>query len=1094
MQNSLPNLNNPNNYIIDPMGEAYESVYNAPMYNPIIQSQMMPTQQATPVQQYQPTQELLDYINNIGTAEPTESKNLREGWGNAPVNIQGHPILSDIATIGKNAVMDVPQIATGFVSMAGDFIQHPIESTINQGRAAGEYINNLRDRVKTESLTGNESLDRLYNPLNIPLLKAGQLAQKDLYNFWYGSALPILHTETLGSAIEDIQKGNGDAAFKKLKEAGVESYEQFKKDPLITSLILAPNTTTRAIKGVGTAGLNLAERAGLPIGEKAMNVAKAVETVESKFNKEKVELLKASDELSKAKAGDLEAVIRNYTEGTPLPENLTKLRDKFAKFQDEYRKTFDDNALVNPNELSALQYVQRQTGKTMQEVRRELAPQLEMLQEGVTNPSLSFRNRLSDFEHAVNSLRKDNKEFLQDSKLVKDLSKKESEAFASHFDNAEIDMMKATNMSVKEAKQYLGDLSRDAWVESKVSDAALKDIRFQENMAKLAERAEATGDPMLKHLYDGMSKANRGEIGTYTLAGAKVPESGLVSNEGRRFQGKSSSREYGTAEYKDIATAYRNIHNFLDDVANQKLKQEISNNILNTGTIDGATKLVGENIAEKDIKYLNADLLADGKLSEAITLASDKLKPNAVAIDKYNLNALKSFTLPENTPFRKGALNDMYNLAKETMLASGTYLGGNFISGLYGTLLNAATPQGLIKDAIASIGSKGALSRELGTIRTIRPANRRYSTKLAQGTSTLGRWLGTGIAPRIDAVMQNMFSEINANAQLRKMGIAPQNRLSALAEMDKMKLGQLINNNRLASMMNTKYRIFPRGDVRSVLSIANPFLDWIDTSTQVSAKMLIDHPILMGAVTSKLFGEIGFDKELQKRLGLKVYTDKPLVTYKADKDAPSGSKEVTLSFLPQLTPVEFLVNPMKLLTGNSGAPVLSAIYEASKGKNAYGNALRRSHAKDSMMAVQNGQRYIVNPETRNIEPVKGTMGDEVLSTAIKNLFAPTSIVNKTVMPTVADLYSRITGNEAHWYMPYGQSIFGSFTTGQPERGQLSRNILYTGDPRKERTVQDIIKGLGTYYERDYIPEGISGNLMRQIRRAGARQNWRDYGE
>ena len=44
----------------------------------------------------------------------------------------------------------------------------------------------------------------------------------------------------------------------------------------------------------------------------------------------------------------------------------------------------------------------------------------------------------------------------------------------------------------------------------------------------------------------------------------------------------------------------------------------------------------------------------------------------------------------------------------------------------------------------------------------------------------------------------------------------------------------------------------------------------------------------------------------------------------------------------------------------------------------------------------------------------------------------------------------------HWYMPYGQSIFGSFTTGQPERGQLSRNILSTGDPRKERTVQDIV--------------------------------------
>ena len=1082
MQNSLPNLNNPNNYIVDPRAQGYREIFNTPMYNPVMQAQ--------PVVQYQPTQELLDYINSIGTAEPTEAKKLKENWGNAPVNIQGHPILSDVATIGKNAIMDIPQIATGFISMAGDVINDP-RGTYNRAKESGlNYLTDLYYR--SENPTGNALLDKIATPLSY-----SSNIVKDAWNFMQGT-LPILNTKTLGSAIEDIRKGNGDAAFKKLKEAGVESYEQFKKDPLITSLILAPNITTRAIKGVGTAGLNFAERAWeLPIGEKAMNVAKAVETVEAKFNKEKVELIKASDALSKAKTSDLEAVINNVTKGdelAPLTEKQKKLREKFIDFNTKHAGTYDANSVVNPNEISALQYVQSQTGKTIQEIRRELAPQLEMLQEGITNPSLSFKNRLSDFEHAVNSLRKDNKEFLKDSKLVKDLSKKESEAFANHFDDAEINMMKLTNMSVKEAKQYLGDLSRDAWVESKVSDAALKDVRFQENMAKLAERAEATGDPMLKHLYDGMSLANKGEIHPYTLAGAKIPEAGLVSNEGRRFQGASSSREYGTASSAEVAKAYRNIHNFLDDVANQKLKQEISTNILNTGTIDGATKLVGENVAAKDIKYLNADLLADGRLTEAITLASDTPKPNAVAIDKYNLNALKSFTLPESTPFRKGALNDMYNLAKETYLASGTYLGGNFISGLYGTLLNAGTPQGLIKDVISAIGSKGALSRELGTIRTIRPANRRYSTKLAQGVSTLGRWLGTGLAPRVDALMQNMFSEINAHAQLRKMGIAPQNRLSALAEMDKMKLGNVINNTRFSGMMNDKYRIFPRGDVRSVLSIANPFLDWIDTSTQVSAKMLIDHPILMGAVTSKLFGEIGFDKELQKRLGLKVYTDKPLVTYKADKDAPSGSKEVTLSFLPQLTPVEFLVNPMKLLTGNSGAPVLSAIYEASKGKNEYGSALRRSHAKDSMMAVQNGQRYIVNPETRNIEPIKGTMGDEVLSTAIKNLFAPTSIANKTAMPIVADLYSRVTGNEAHWYMPYGQSIFGSFTTGQPERGQLSRNILYTGDPRKERTVQDIVKGLGTYYERDYIPEGISGNVMRQIRRAGARQNWRDYGD
>lgn len=1084
MQN-LPNLTPSNNYIVDPMAEAYRSVYSTPIYNPQVQ-------QPVPTQQYAPTQELLDYIESIKNREPSQAQKLRESWKGQNVNVLNNPVLSDIATIGRNAIGDIPQIATGLVSTIGDVINDP-KGTYNRAKEAGlNYLTDLYYR--SENPTGNALLDKVATPLSY-----SSNIVKDAWNFMQGT-LPILNTKTLGQAVEDLKRGDGNAAFEKLKDAGIQSYEQFKQDPLITSLIVAPNLTTKAISKGTKAGLNLAEKAGLPVGETSQQVAKAIQAVEAKFNKQKIDLIKGTDAISKAKPQDLEAVIRNYTEGTPLPENLTDLKNKFAKFQEEYRKTFDDNSLANPNEISALLYVQRQTGKTIQEIRRELAPQLEMLQEGVTNPSLSFRNRLSDFEHEVGNFIKEDKNYLKGDKLISELSEKEASTFAKHFDPAEIDMMKASNMTVKDAKQYLGDIARDSWVESKVSDAALKDVRFQENMAKLAERAEATGDPMLKHLYDGMSKANKGEIKAYTLAGAKIPAGESVLNEGRRFQGKSSSREYGTAEYKDIADAYRNVHNFLDDVANQKMKQEVSNNILSTGTIDGATKLVGDNVAAKDIRYLNPNLLEEGRLSEALKTASDSPKANSIAIDKYNLKALESFTKPLNTPFSQGALNDMYNLAKETMLASGTYLGGNFASGLYGAMLNSGTPQGLIKDVISAIGSKGALARELGTIRNIRPTNRRYSTKLAQGISATGRKLGTGIAPRIDAAMQNMFSEINAHSQLRKMGIAPKDRLAALAEMDKLKLGEFINNNRLASMMNTKYRIFPRGDVRSTLSIANPFLDWIDTSTQVSAKMLVDHPILMGAVASKLFGEIGFDRELQKRLNLKVYTDKPLVTYRGDDKAPSGAKEISISFLPQLTPVEFLVDPAKLATGNSGAPVLSAVYEASKGKNPYGGLMRRSHAKDSMMSIQGGQRYIVNPETRNIEPVKGTMGDEVLATAIKNLFAPTAIVNKTVMPIVADAYNRITGDNAKWYMPYGQSVFGSFYTGQPEQatGQMqsaiTSNFLTTGDPRKARTVEDIIKGLGTYYERDYIPEGISGNRMRQIRRAGARQNWKDFGE
>lgn len=1082
-----------NNYIQSPLAQAYRQVYSQPVINPVASQ---PIQQ--PVQQ-QLTPEQIAYIQGRMSqpVQNAQAEQLIENWKGRNVNIQGHPVLSDLATIGKNIPQDLARIGTGFVSMAGDFVQHPIQSTKAELQTIGDYINELGKRANTESVTGNKTLDNILSAGGNAGYKMAQLAAKDVYNNFSAGYLPLFNTKNVGAAIKDISQGKGNEAYKKLKESGVESWEQFKKYPLITSLVVAPNATVAGLGKVTKGGLNLVEKTtGLPVGEVGKNVAKAIQVVESKFNKDRIELNKTADELSKAKEKDLELVIQNYTEGTPLPENLKALSQKFKNFQNENRKLYNDDALVNPNELAALQYVQRKTGQTMQEIRRELAPQLEMLQEGVTNPSLLFKNRLDDFNHSVNSIRKStkNKEFLNDSKPISELSREEFESVAKHFNHEELRSFYDSGASIKEMKQYLGDLSRDAWVPEKVSEAALKDSIFNDNLGKLATLAEQTGNPLYKHLYDGIKLANEGRIGVYTLAGAEIPKGVKVSDEGRRFAGRSSSREYGTATYPAIAKAYKDIHGFLDDVTAQRVKTEISNNILNTGTIDGVTKIIGDGVKPSDIRYINADLLAEGRLSEAITRASEKAIDGAIAIDKYNLRALNDMLKPTGTPYKQGALGDIYNGFKENALASGIYLGGNLISGAFSTLLNSNT--GLLKDIVASIGSRGRLSKELGAFRQIRPSDRRYSTTAGRIISKIGRKLGTGIAPRIDAMIQNTFAEINANAALRKMGIAPTERVSALASMQKQTLANLIEDVRLNSNMNNKYRVIPRGEIRDVIGIANPFIDWIDTSTQVSAKILKDHPVLMGAVAAKLFGEIGYDRELQKRLGLNVYTDKPLVTYKVD-DKTGERKEISINFLPQLTPLEFVVNPAKLLTGTSGAPVLGALYEASKGKNAYGNPMRRTHTNDTIQTIQGDNRYRVNPDTQMIERIVGTQGDEMLSTAVKNLFAPVSLFNKTVAPIGVGLYNTVSGDDVKYYMPYGQSIFGNINTGQPEMGGriLSPTTLSTGDPRNARTVNDILKGLGTYYERDYYPENsLTGNQIRRIIRSGVRQNLRDLGE
>lgn len=1085
MQNNVNTFNNNSAYRAALQGIP---ALNQPVYNP-----MSPV--ANPIQpvaqQYTPEQ--IEYFNTYFNREPQEAQNLRESWSNKKLDIANHPLLSRVLNVPKEFFIGDPlQIGTGVVSSIGNYLQAPLANTIQGLKSAGDYL--TRTNVEGELLR-----NQLYNKYGkavdlLPIGGAytGYKLGKDLYNTFYGG-LPLLHTQNLGELAQDIVKGKGEQAFQKAKELGIQSAKEIEDNPLIWSMILAPNATVSGLGKAGQETLNLAERAGLPVGEISKKAADAIQVVESKFSKENTKIAEAADDITRANERDLEIVFRGLTENTPIPESLNDLKNKVIKFNEEYGGTYDANALLNPREISALQYIQRQTGQTIQDIRREITPQLEMLQEGVTDPRLSFSNRLSNFEHEVNSFRKNNKQkdYLKDSKPINNLTEQELSTLNKHFDNAELESFRATNMTVGEAKKYLGDIAKDAWDVSKVSEAALKNTRYQENMAKLASLAESTGNPTLKHLYDGMRLADEGKIRPYTMAGANIPERGLVSNEGRRFAGKSSSREYGTASYQDIAKAYKNVHQFLDDVAAQRVKDEIGRNMLNNGTIDGAVKLVSDGVNANDIRYINADLVADGRLSEALSTASSILKKGAIPIDKFNLKALEGMLKPTGSPFKSGIMNDIYNLFKETALASGLYLGGNLESGVLGTVLNSGTPQGLVKDIISSIASKGELSKQLGTYRRIRPTDRRYTTGFAKGVSLIGRKLGTGIAPRLDAMMQNMFAEINAHGTLRKMGIEVPNRSSALANMNKIQLAKVIDNVRQSSMMNSKYRVIPRGTARDILSIANPFIDWIDTSMQVSAKMLKDHPVLLGAVSANLFGNIAFDKELQNRLNLKVYTDKPLVTYIADSKAPNGAKEISMNFVPQLTWMEFLENPAKLATGNSGAPVLSAIYEASKGKNPYGRLMRRSADRNQIMSIQGNQRYVTD-NNGNIVPVAGGMADEMLSTAVRNLFAPVNLWNRTVAPSLTDVYNAVTGSDLKYYQPYNQSIFGSFTTGQPELGGFSRNILSTGNPAQPRNIQDIVKGLGTYYERDYYPtEQLSGNRLRQIKRTGARQMIRE---
>lgn len=1073
---------------ITPNNSAYANVLrnvpvlNQPVYNP----------QPTIPQQAPINTDTLNFMlahQNQQQPLSQQARDMINGWDRwSPFNIQGHPELTKVINLPAEGLHDIGEIATGYVNLGWNAARHPIKSLQELGSSIGDYYTNMA----YDPTLGD------VNTLGGKLQRGGR-SIRDMYNFIYGDVTGAT-SQKLGDIAQKVISGDKEGAWQAAKDTGYDVWNEFAKNPLIVLSIVAPNATAKAVGSVGRGALNAAEKAGVPVGDVAKKAAGSIQAVEAKFGNKKAQLNEAAIDLQKADTKDLQLVIDNYTNGnkiSPLPEKLQPLREKFIDFQKKYQDIYHDDALVNPREIAALQYVQRRTGWTMQDVRRTLAPQLEMLQEGVTEPSLLFKNRLDTFNKDINSIRKanKNKEFLKDDKPISELTRDEFDALSKHFDAAELKSFYDTGMNLKEIKQYLGDIARDSFTGDKFISAAAKNAKYQENMSKLAGLAEKTGDPALKYLYDGMRLADSGEIGAYTMADAAIPETGLVSNEGRRFQGRSSSREYGTATSEEIAKAYKNIHGFLDDVAENKLREEISRNILTNGTIDGERAIVGETVQPKDVRYISREALANGDIVDALNNASNTVQEGAIAIDKYNLNALKSLLRRDGGAFQ-GGMKDVHNLAKESFLGSMQYLGGNIMSGLYGTMLESGSLSNLIKDTAAAIASKGQLAKELGIYREPRIDTRRYATKFGKGMHWLNTKAGTGVARRIDATMQNLFAEINAQGALRKLGIPVAQRGGAISQVSKAQLADIIRNVKSAAMMNDRYRLIPRGAVRDYLGIVNPFLDWADTATQVTAKMYVDHPLIMGMANAELFGRIGYDKELQNRLKLKVYTNKMLKTYFADEKHPNGIKEASLSFIPQMTAVELFNDPSRFFAGN-GAPALTAMWNAWHGKTPYGKPMLRSHAYDKQATMLEGdKRYRISKDTGKLEQIGKTQMDEVLSTAISSLSAAPQLINKTIMPIGTEIWNRVTGDNLRWYMPYNQSIFGSFQTNQPERsgewGGLSVNTLSTGNPNKQRTLGDVVRGFGTLYETDYYPEdSLRGTQIRRLMRQGARRTRRE---
>lgn len=928
-------------------------------------------------------------------------------------------------------IHDVGEIVTGGVSQ----LAHPIQNIVNPIK---EWSTNVAPYQ-----SAGENLGDIVNTLGV---QAAGLDAKRTAKFY----------KLLG-------EGKVDEAMALGKELQGEFVENFRKNPLIVSSILAPNLTAKGagavMRGTGQAVENLTKGkvAWGSAGKQAGNVAElAIMDTANEIRPVRKAAKEMVDEAKKA-GGKTEAnlaeLIYDRENNIARPERLKALEAKYDKYLDERIKALPAEGLESQKSLSMIQYRANKTGKTFNEAEKEFIPLEEMLYDGIDV------GNAAELESKLIGLRKEFKG--KGNKLVKDLPEEDFTKLRNYFDDGELIALSEGEFTLKGAENYLAEALGETRAKKGLKLTPEEQIRYKENLNKISELA-AAGDAVAADFIEANAGWERGTLRPTLKADVKdVAQLGSLTAEdlaGRRFAGRGSSREYGTATPEQLAKAYANqLDDVIMNIAEAKLDRHVSNALLNEAFPDG-TPLVNE--ATKTVKYLNSDLLREGRLQSAIKSARDTAFEGGIPIDINYYNALDNqFGKISSNPFT-GVLKDGYGLLKDAVLSSGTYLGGNLLSGAANAVINSNVY--LFNDMLNAVKSKGALAQKLGAYRELGLDTRRFKTKGGKVLHGINRAVGGKIITDIDAMLQNSFAEIAAHANLRRQGVAGVDRLQALNTMPKMKLADTINDVRNTALINPSRRYIPQG--LEAFTGMNPFFNWQVTAASSTFHTLMQHPLLSQLIASNFMGTIGFDKELQRRTNLGVKSDKQLVSYRFDNKT-GEMKEISMDFLPQFTTVKAVAEPESIFRT---VPLVGDLMNAAQGKNAYGKPFKRTHSgfQDATI-IQGDMRYRRNPNTGVIEPISG-QADEIISSLLKDISGVPNLVNKTAGPLGAAVANYITGtNNYAFYQPYGQSVFGSYSVGQQDNPSA---ILMSGDPMRGRAGAETVRSLLNQYEQTYYPE------------------------
>lgn len=587
-------------------------------------------------------------------------------------------------------------------------------------------------------------------------------------------------------------------------------------------------------------------------------------------------------------------------------------------------------------------------------------------------------------------------------------------------------------------------------------DIYAKEVRKVDKLEGLKGLANQ-GDKLAQQVVEATEKYRKGDLFPITHAGEKIDSiddlyraSTGVDDLDRIYAGKFSTREFGLTPYTEIAKNLRKPDEFLRDLGEQYVGRNIKDELL-TGTLNG------ESVASTNAKnnvYITREALEGSKTFEAIEKQATNvpLSSTDIAIDRKLLSELKDQTKSVGKFFNTDLMNDIYNMGKSSMLASGTYLGANVIGGG----INAIMASGLntLDDLAQAIKTHGQLSKNLGIYRNAEDF-RKVKTPVLKQINTINKYTTGAITELIDRKFQNLYSEIAAHRQLRQRGVTPKSRLQALDELDAKNLGDVIEGVRAEALLNSTKTTMPRWAVK-IGAAANPFWRWNDTALRSTLYMLEHHPITSNLIMNQVLSRIGFDNEMQNRLNLGVKSDKPFVSYYFD-DRTGQIKEASIEWTPMMNTFKMIGDPTTFLKSDLQNPTLSKLWNAVFGKDQYGRALKRAEKNPNRLShiYKGGTRYVVSD--RGLEE-QGTRLDEVAATFAKETIGILNAANKVALPIAGGL----TGQE--YYQPYAQSLFGSFGG-----DETANNFISGGDPRKRRQVGDVMNAYLGLYSQPYVP-------------------------